>query len=294
MKKSIYAATAVALAVVLSGCGSQADTTVEKKAGLDASVEASAAPVVDPLDRLPEHPFGLDAEAIVADPERFGIQLHLDESQGGLSMAGALTAFLQIHWLANERQIYLGGPDTEKIQGTLRDAEHFVAAEHLTPLREKAERALAYTALHEQEGDEATPLTEEIYYPFHLGSVAAPDSEVPAEVTELRKERWPDPSEAEEYVWLQVDGEDTYSFFPLSSEIPLTPRIYDVTGKQEGHPADVHIFAYLDYEMPLSDGRTAVASYSSWYGMRNVNGEWKLDGWKTHYNDTKPTVTIKK
>ena len=293
MKKSIYAAAALAFAVVLSGCGSSADAAVEQPAGTTAASETAAAPAMDPLDSLPGDPFGLDAGQIAAAPERFGIQWQFGDGQAGTPVAGALTAFLQIQWLANERQVYVAGSDLEKIQGSLRDAEHFVAPEHLEPERKKVQDALAYTALREKEGDDAPPLSEAIYYPLHLGSVATPDSEVPTEVDELRHEKWPDPSEADDYNWLQIDGEEAYSFFRMSSEIPLTPRIHHVYGQQEGHSSEVNILAYLDYEIPLVDGRTAVVSYSTWYGMKTVNGEWKLDGWRFSLNDQKPTISVK-
>ncbi|WP_146363064.1 hypothetical protein [Arthrobacter yangruifuii] len=261
MKKSAYAAIALVFAVVTSGCGSDADASVTEPSGTSTLVEASASPVIDPLDRLPAQPFGVDAAKIVADPAQFGIQWQMGEDQSAEAVAEALTVFLQVQWLANERQIYIAGPDRNKIQGSLKDAEHFVAPEHLEPLRKAAADGLAYTALHEKEGDDTAPPSEQIYYPFHQGEVGGgPSDAIP---------------------------------FDVSSGMQLTPRISHVFGRQEGHPVDINIRAYLDYEVTLVDGRRAVVSYPSWYGMRNVDGEWKVDGWTFNYHDAEPTVTTK-
>lgn len=292
MKKSIYTGTALALAVILSACGSTADASDEKPAETAASAEASAAPLTDLLDRLPEQPFGLDAGKIVADPAHFEIQWQMDENTADVPVADALTAFLQVQWLANERQTYIAGPDKDKILGSLEDAEHFVAAEYVDSMRKRADEGVAYAEAFEEEDGELASPNEPVPYPLHLGLVASPDSEEPAELIEQRKKNWPEISEGDGHGWLQIDGEEFETPFLGSSETRLTPRIHYVY-VPEADPHVVEILAYLDYELALADGRTALISHSSRHTMTHEDGEWKVSFWTSTYNDEQPTVTVK-
>ena len=301
MKSPLYALTAIALAVTLAGCSSNADAAAEKPAGTTVSAEPSAEvtadPAKDPLNNLPDKPFGIDPDALVADPAAFGIQWQLTSDQDGVPVAEALRAFLQAQWLANERQVVTGGANKEKILGSLRDAERFVVPDWLGQERERAEKGLAFAELVEAEGDDADyPTDEAMDYPLHLGTVAVPNTlsgEELKAMSEKRAAQWPDVDE-HEAVWVTVDGETEQVPFLVANRAELTPRIFHVYDSSQDFSGNVVLLAHLDYELPLEDGRTALLRYTAQYEMADVDGEWRINFWDYSYEDTKPTVTIKK
>lgn len=302
MKNPKYVVTALSLAVILSGCGADAAaqnpgaTSTAPQTG-SASSELSAAPGVDPLDRLPEQPFGLDAEKMIADPAAFGITLNLGTSPDDVPVAGALRTVLQQQWLAEERQIYFGGTDQEKIQGSLRDAERFVAEEALDAERVKAEKGIAFSKKIAAAGEEADlDSDEDLPYPLHLGRIASIASETSNTAKEAQKSpQWEElADDKDSYAWIAAEGEEAAPTpHRISDGHRIVPRIYAVTGPQEGTPSDVHVFAYMDYEFPLLDGRTVVITYSAYYGLVYVEGEWKINSWTRLFNDAEPTMKIK-
>lgn len=303
MKNPLYALTAVTLAVTLAGCASNADATAEKPAGTasassaaEATGEPTADPAKDPLNNLPDKPFGIDPDAIVADPAAFGIQWQLTSDQDGVPVAEALRAFLQAQWVANERQVLFGGPDKDKLLGSLRDAEHFVVPEWLGQERERAEKGVAFAELVEKEGHDADfPGDEEMAYPMHLGTVGSAStlSEEEAKAWhEKRAAQWPDIG-AHDAAWITVSGETDPVPVLLTSRAELTPRIFHVYDSTQNFSGNVVLLAYLDYELPLEDGRTAILRYTAQYEMADVDGQWKINFWDFSYEDNKATITIK-
>ena len=304
MKNPLYALTAVTLAVTLAGCAGNADATAEKPAGTasaspsaEATVEPTADPAKDPLNILPNKPFGIDPDAIVADPGAFGVQWQLTSDQDGVPVAEALRAFLQAQWVANERQVLTGGPDKDKILGSLRDAEHFVVPEWLGQERDRAQKGVAFAELVEAEGEDADiPGEEALVYPLHLGSIGSPStlSEEEAKAWhEKRAAQWPDIDE-HDAAWITVDGETEPVPFLVTNRAELTPRIFHVYDSTQNFSGNVVLLAYLDYELPLEDGRTALVRYTAQYEMADVDGQWKINFWDYSYEDTNATVTIKK
>lgn len=296
MKNPKYALTALALAVMLSGCGATTDATADKPAASTASATPSATPVVDALDRLPDQPFGLDADKMMADPAAFGITAYLESIPENIPMAGAVRTVLQQQWLAEERQIYFGGTDREKIEGSLRDAEHFVVEEYVDEERAKAEKGIAFSEKVAAAGEDADiGSDEDIPYPLHMGRVVSVATEASNTAEETRKSpKWEElANDGQDYGWITLEGEEAPTPHRISDGHRIVPKIYSVTGPQEGSPRDAHVFAYMDYEFPLLDGRTAVITYSSYYGLVHVDDEWKIDSWTHQFNEAKPTVTIK-
>lgn len=291
MKNPFYALTAAALALSLAGCAGGSETAADAaEATTVASQTPSATASVDPLDRLPEQPFGHDVNAIAADPDAAGILWQLTEDQAEVNVPEALQTVLQILWLGNERQVLTGGPDVEKVQGSMKDLEHFVAPHLLEAARAAALPGLEFAQKVEAEGpDVDLPGNQQLWYPLHLGIVAAPSD--PAD-EEKRASQWPEVKEGDPVGWVSIDGEEEPVPFRTDQEIKMTPLVYHVYDATDSSTSDVHILVSLNYDYPLMDGRTAVVAYPAYYQMSYSDSSWKVAG--LQYDVQKATVTIKK
>lgn len=293
MKKPLYVLTAAALALSLAGCAAGTDTADAAGTSPAPTQEASAGPAaVDPLERLPEQPFGIDANAIAVDPLAAGINWQVGADQADVPVPGAVQTFLQIIWAGSERQVLAGGPDVDKIQGSMKDLEHFVAAEVLEESRAAALPGLEFAQKVEAEGKDAEFEGDAtLWYPLHLATVAGPSSDDPVR-DEKRASQWPDIKEGDLVGWAYMTDEQKEIPFKAGAASELIPQITDVYDSQEDFTSDVQIRANLVHDVPLMDGRTARVTYPAWYRMTYQDGTWKLIGWR--YFSDEATSVIKK
>lgn len=293
MKKPLYVLTAAALALSLAGCAAGTDTADAAGTSPTPTQEASAVPAaVDPLERLPEQPFGIDANAIADNPPAAGVTWQTGPDQSEVPTPGAIQTFLQIIWAGNERQALSSGPDVAKIQGSMKDLEHFVAAAALEEARAGAKPGLEFAQKVEAEGKDAEfEGDHSLWYPLHLGIVAAPSSDEP-ELNEKRAAQWPDIKEGDLVGWASIDGEEDEVPFKTGGLTELVPQITNVYDAAEDSTSDVQIMANLAYDVALMDGRTLQITYPTWYRMTYQDGVWKAAGWSYMVADA--TSVIKK
>lgn len=297
MKKTLYVLTSAALALSLAGCSAGADTTAgaaqaTPTATPTATQTPSAVPAVDPLERLPEQPFGIDANAVAADPTAAGVAWQTGSDQADVPVTGAIQTFLQIIWAGSERQVLAGGPDVGKIQGSMKDLEHFVAPEVLQEARAAALPGLEFAKKVEAEGEDAEFEGDQtLWYPLHLATVAGPTRDDPAR-DEKRAAQWPDIKEGDPIGWAYMTDEQREIPFKTGVASELVPEITDVYDSPEDATSDVQIRANLVHDVPLMDGRTARITYPAWYRMTYQDGVWKALGWQYMVADA--TSVIKK
>ena len=273
---------AAILVTALAGCSSSADAVSAPGEEQTQQLSPSSSPssvAQDPLDRLPERPFGLDAEKIVADPGAHNIDWQLGPDQANVPVAGAIQTFLQLQWVANERQLMFAGPDTEKIRGSIRDAEQFLSASIIDEVREEGQEALRIAEL-QQDKDDPTRSGTTILYPLHLGMISQPSpSESRAEENEAARQKW-QLTDAEEVAYVRDDDAGETIPHRVSDGYQLAPQVYQIYDASDDATSDVQILAYLTYEFPLMDGRRALTVYPSWFKMTFEDGVWKVAGYQ--------------
>ncbi|MDN3903312.1 hypothetical protein [Arthrobacter sp. YD2] len=285
LKISVRVAASMAVLVSLAGCaGGDAVPASKSTASATASASATPSDLPDALARIPEKPFGLDPSQIAADPASHGIEWNLRSEQAS-DAADAIDAYLQWKWVENERNVFLGGPDSDKIQSSLEDAKHFAASNILeSDLLARGQTALDFAKSVEREGTEA-PFPEgvdSLWYPFHLGMVAAKSSADPAAAGQRqdRLEAWPQ-LDGRPALWITVGDESSATPYRQGDKVDLVPRIEKVDDVFPfANPAEnvkvIGIYSTIDYEIPLVDGRTALRSYSHYAVMLLDNGNWKV------------------
>lgn len=297
MKSPLYVLTAAALALSLAGCAGAEPAAEAGKSEPSASASPAQQPsaepaAVDPLERLPEQPFGIDANAIAADPSSAGVAWQTGTDQADVPVPSAVQAFLQVIWTANERQALTGGPDLTKIEGSMKDLEHFVAPAVLEEARATAMPGLEFARKVEAEGEDAEFEGDSLlWYPLHLGTVAGPSSDDPA-LIEKRAAKWPDIKEGDPVGWASINGEEDEVPFRTGGRSELVPVITNVYDAVEDFTPDVHIRANLVNDVELMDGRTLRITYPAWFRMTYQDGAWKAIGWR--YFTDEATSVIKK
>ena len=293
MKNPLYVLTVAALTLSLAGCAAGTGTASDASGATSSATKTPAAePVVDPLERLPEQPFGIDVNAIAAAPPAAGVTWQTGTDQLNVPVTGAIQTFLQIIWAGNERQVLTGGPDIEKVQGAMKDLEYFVASVVIEEARAGAMPGLEFAQKVKAEGDSVELERDRaLWYPLHLGLVASPSTDDPAQI-EKRSSQWPDIKEGDPVGWASIDGEEDEVPFKTGARTELIPKITNVYDAEEDSTSDVQIRANLTYDVALMDGRTLQITYPTWYRMTYQDGSWKAAGWS--YVVGEPTSVIKK